>query len=617
MAALREAAGLPANAQPFGGWDGAVGRRLTGHIAGHLLSAASLMYAATGDARFKQLADTLVTELAAVQDAHGDGYIGAQQDAEGTPGKEIFKRLSKGEIRRTSRIPREDLNGMWAPWYVEHKILAGLRDAYRFVDNPAALEVEKKLAGWIEQTLAPLDDEQIQEMLLSEFGGMNEVLVDLYADTGERRWLDLSYKFEHRAFSEPLARGEDTLGNTHGNHSIPKMMGSADRFGYTGRADDLSAADFFWNAVVNHHTFATGGNSAALYGEQFPEADQLAAAIRGAPSNLTNESCNIYNMLKLTRRLFSFRPDPRYADYHERALFNHVLAQINPDNGSMSYHVSVGQGVQHNYQDRQNELNGVFSCCVGTGMESHALHGDGIYYESGNQLWVNFYAPTTAQWASAGAALIMETNLPEGETATLTMRLESPRELTLALRRPFWTTDKFSISVNGEPIAATPPATASTTNSGVSSYVGITRTWKTGDIVRLTIPKTLRMEPAPDDPNLVALMWGPLVLGQDMGPASEGGGRRSGRDAESDPNQPVLVVSTRAVSDWLKPVDGRPGKFRTDGVGRIPAAPEVAAELSFIPLYRLHERRYSVYMNLLTPDEWAQRSAANGAARGR
>ena len=229
MAYYRVRAGLIQKAEPYGGWDGG-GKNLTGHIAGHHLSAVSLMYAATGDVRFKQRADYLVTELKAVQDMNGDGYLSALEG-----GRQKFAEVSKGDIRSGGF----DLNGLWSPWYVLHKTFAGLRDAHRHTGNVTALTVETKFAGWAEKTLAPLDDEQLARMLNTEHGGMNEVLADLYADTGDKRWLKLSYRFEHRAFTDVLKRHQDNLSGKHGNCQIPKLVGSAARFGYTADTSDI------------------------------------------------------------------------------------------------------------------------------------------------------------------------------------------------------------------------------------------------------------------------------------------------------------------------------------------------------------------------------------------
>ncbi len=610
LSALRTAAGLAPRAQPLGGWDSAVGRQLTGHIAGHLLSALSLMYAATGDDRYKKQANHMVSELAAIQTAQGDGYIGAQQDAQRKPEKDIFKQVAAGTLTANY----ESLNGLWSPWYVQHKMFAGLRDAYRHTGNKQALEAEKKLAGWARETLKGLSEAQIQQMLEGEFGGMGEVLVDLYADTGDKQWLELSYKFEHESFIAPLVAGQDKLGNVHGNHNIPTLMGSAVRYQYAGKPQDLAAADFFWKTVVDHHTFATGGDSGAQDGEFFPYADRLAAMIKAAPGAATNESCNVYNMLKLTRVLFSFEPDAAYADFLERATFNHALTQINPANGLMSYHVPVGEGVRKDLQGSPANPNSSFTCCVGTGMENPALYADGMYYEAGDKLWVNFYAPSTVNWAPAGTQLTMDSDMPEGETAKLTLTLKEPKALTLELRRPAWTTAEFEVLVNGEAVALPAvPLEQKGVRLPASTYVEIARTWKTGDHVELTVPKDLRLERTPDDPTLAAVMWGPLVLAADQGtaaPPAQARGRR-GAAAGAPPapnNNPVIVTAARSIAEWLKPAVGKAGEFSVAGAGRTTASPAAAVDVSFVPLYRLHDHTYSVYLNMLTPEAWSQRT---------
>ena len=602
LAYYRQRAGLKAKAEPYGGWDGG-GRNLTGHIAGHYLSAVSLMWAATGDPRFKERADTIVKEFKEVQDKHGDGYLSALEG-----GRECWAAVSKADIRSGGF----DLNGLWAPWYVLHKTYAGLRDAYRYTGNRTALDIEIKFAQWAEGVLAPLTDAQIQRMLNTEFGGMNEVLADLYADTGDTRWLDLSYRFEHRSFIEPLQRHQDILPGKHGNTQVPKLIGSADRFAYAGRTGDILAASYFWDRVVQHHSFATGGHGKDEY---FGQPDQLDDRVDGR----TAETCNVYNMLKLTRRLFSLRPDAHYADFHERALFNHILASIDPEDGRTCYMVPVGRGVRHEYQDMFRS----FTCCVGTGMESHALHGDGIYYESPGKLWVNLYAPSTAEWAAAGVKLRAETDFPEGESATLTLTVASPREFTLAVRRPCWAGDGFTVKVNGQAVSEDViapfrdvPESGRRVAGGPAqrsgSYVDLKRTWKTGDTVELTLPKTLRLEPVPDNPRRVAIMWGPLVLAGDLGPEPQ---RRRGSGERVE--VPVFVAAERPVAEWLKPVADEPGRFRTDGVGRLPDAVDRAGDVDLVPFYRLHRRTYAVYWDLFTEPEWEQKKAEYAAEQQR
>jgi DUF1680 family protein len=578
MAFLRKSAGLVPKAEGYGGWDGA-GRQLTGHIAGHYLSAVSLMWAATGDPRFKERADYLVREMKEVQGKQGDGYIGAQADRDGVDAKVRFQELANGTIRSSGF----DLNGLWSPWYVLHKIYAGLRDAYRLAGNRTALDVEIQFAAWAEGILSRLDAAQIQRMLGTEFGGMNEVMADLYADTGDRRWLALSDKFEHHAIVDPLARREDILAGKHGNTQVPKLLGSLVRYLFTGNEADGTAATFFWDEVALHHSFATGGHGRNEY---FGQPDRLNDMIEGR----TGETCNVYNMIKMARSLFAIQPEIRYADFHERALFNHILGSIDPENGATCYMVPVGQGVSREYQNMSQS----FTCCVGSGMESHAIHGDGIYYESGDRLWVNLYAPSTAEWRAAGVSLAMNTSFPEGVDASLKLTLKSPRGFTLALRRPYWAGQGFTIKVNGK--AVRDP-------SGPGSYVEIRRTWKSGDTVDLVLPKTLRLEALPDNPRRVAFMWGPLVLAGDLGPIQRRG-RGAGGEAGAVPQPaiPVFVAAGQPLADWLKPVAGKPGSFRTEGVGR-------DRDVDFTPFYLLHRRTYGAYWDLFTPEEWKQRAA--------
>jgi uncharacterized protein len=578
LAFYRERAGLEPKAPGYTGWD-ADGRQLTGHIAGHHLSAVSLMWAATGDVRFKERADQIVAELKVVQDANGDGFAGA------LPGvKEAFAEVSKGNIRSANF----DLNGLWSPWYTLHKTYAGLRDAFRHTGNRTALEIEVKFAQWAERYLAPMSAEPIQKMLGTEFGGMNEVMADLAADTGDRRWLDLSYRFQHKAVIEPLQRGDDPLNGLHGNTQVPKLIGSAARYVHAGDTADLAAATTFWTRVVEHHTFATGGHGKDEY---FREPDRLATIVDGR----TAETCNVYNMLKLTRMLFALQPDVRHAEFHERALFNHVLGSMDPTDGATCYMVPVGRGVRREYAD----MGRSFTCCVGTGMENHALHGLGLYYEDGSRLWVNVYAPSTARWAAAGVTLTMDTSFPDGDAATLALQTDAPRSFTLALRRPSWAGEGFAVRLNGKPqaVRATP-----------GSYVEIAREWRTGDTVALTLPKALRVERLSDDPRRAAVLWGPLVLAGDLGSQPRQAEEGDGDGPETASTASPVLVTERPVQDWLKPEPGRPGAFRTTGVG---------ADVVLTPFYTTHRRVYTAYWDLLTPAQNAARLQDIEAERAR
>jgi len=585
LAFYRKRAGLAQKAEGYTGWD-ADGRQLTGHIAGHHLSAVSLMYSATGDARFRQRADYLVSEIKACQDANGDGFAGA------LPGvKEAFAEVSKGNIKAANF----DLNGLWSPWYTLHKTFAGLRDAYRHTGNETALAVAVNFAGWAEKYLAPMDDATIQRMLACEFGGMNEMMADLFADTGDKRWLDLSYKFEHKAVLDPLKHGDDPLSSLHGNTQVPKLVGSASRYAYAGNKDDLTAATVFWDRVVNHHTFATGGHGKDEY---FREPDKLGNITEGR----TAETCNVYNMLKLTRKLFALQPDIRYAEFHERALFNHILGSMDSDDGATCYMVPVGSGVRREYADMHRS----FTCCVGTGMESHALHGLGLYYESGDKLYVNIYAPSTAQWESAGVKLTMETSFPEGETVTLKLDLRESKSFTLALRRPSWAGEGFEARVNDKKVA----------QRLQSGYVEITRTWIPGDEITLTLPKSLRLERLKDHPKKAAVLWGPLVLAGDLGAAPRRGDDGDGDGVRALAPDPVALVTDRPVTEWLKPVAGKPGVFQASGIARTISTQE-PLDVEFSPFFSMHRRTYAAYWELLTPAELTTRARELAAERER
>ncbi|MFO7732225.1 MAG: glycoside hydrolase family 127 protein, partial [Candidatus Aminicenantes bacterium] len=287
----------------------------------------------------------------------------------------------------------------------------------------------------------------------------------------------------------------------------------------------------------------------------------------------------------------------RYADFHERALFNHILGSMDPSDGATCYMVPVGQGVAREYQDMERG----FTCCVGSGMESHALHGDGLYFEHGDTLWVNIYAPSTADWRSRGVKLTMATSFPEGEEAALTIETKKPRSFEIALRRPFWAGEGFAVRVNGAPVDV----------SETLPYVRVRRTWKTGDTIELTLPKTLRLEPLPDNPERAAILWGPLVLAGDLGPMPER--RRRGESgaaaapAAPRPTTPVLVTPETEAASWLKPAEGDPLTFRTEGVGR-------DRDVELVPFYRLHRRTYTVYWDILTPEKWEGRAADLRAA---
>ena len=385
------------------GWEN---ESLAGHSLGHYLSACSMMYQTTGDSRFRERVNYIVDELKFLQDTDGSGYIGAF-----TKGKKIFEdEVAIGDIRSKGF----DLNGIWSPFYTIHKILAGLRDAYRYCGNVKALEVEKHFADWIGRIIAPLNDTQVQDMLRCEYGGINETLADLYADTGDEKYLRLSELFYDRVILDSLKASIDVLAGKHCNTNIPKLIGLSRIYELTGDTTDRKAAEFFWQTVVNHHSYITGGNGNKEY---FGPADSL----RNRLGPETTESCNVYNMLKLTEHLFEWEASALAADFYERALFNHILSSQNPETGNVTYNLSLQMGGFKAFQDPFD-----FTCCIGTGMENHSKYGRNIYYHNDNELYVFQYIASELNWKEKGINLIQKTSYPEEQGTSFEFRCEKP-----------------------------------------------------------------------------------------------------------------------------------------------------------------------------------------------
>lgn len=568
---FRKEAGLAPKAEVYGGWEA---QGVAGHSLGHYLTACAMMYASTGDARFRDRVNYVVDELELCQRADGEGYVAAIPG-----GKKIFREVAAGDIRSKGF----DLNGGWVPWYTMHKVFAGLLDAHHYTANAKALGVAVKLADWADRTTANLTEEQFQRMLACEHGGMNESLAEIYARTGDEKYLRLSGRFRHRAVLDPLARREDRLQGLHANTQIPKLIGLARRHELTGDAGERTAAEFFWNRVVREHSYVIGGNSE---GEHFGPPGKLDARL----GQNTCETCNTYNMLKLTRHLFTWRASAEYADYYERALYNHILASQNPDDGMFCYFVPLKPGARKTYSTPFDS----FWCCVGTGMENHAKYGDAVYFHSDGALWVNLFIPSELRWKERGLTLRQETRYPEEETVRLTFAAARPTALALRLRYPAWAEKGLSVSVNGRPqkIVGSP-----------GSFVEVRRTWRRGDRVELRIPMSLRLEALPDNPHRAAVLYGPNVLAGELNPEDEAG-------VAGLVSVPVLITENRPLATWIKPVAGRPSTFRTAGVGR-------PRDVTLYPFHRMHGKRYSVYWDLFTRQQWAVREAGYRAELAR
>ena len=562
LARFRTEAGLKSKEEMYGGWES---QSLAGHSLGHYLSGCALMYQTSGEKAFLERVNYIVDELEVCQEADGDGYIGAMPD-----GKKIFEdEVAKGNIRSQGF----DLNGLWAPYYTMHKVKAGLRDAYRLCGNHKALIIEANFADWVGSIVKDLNDEQVQKMLHCEHGGMNEVLADLYVDTKKEKYLQLSRVFYHKEILEPLAEGEDILPGNHGNTQIPKLIGLARLYELTGEAKDSSAANFFWERVVNHHSYVTGGHGNHEY---FGAPDTL----RNRLSDETTETCNIYNMLKLSRHLFEWEASAEIADYYERALFNQILSSQNPNDGRVIYNLSLEMGGFKAYQEPE-----WFTCCVGTGMENHSKYAANIYYHNDEALYISQFIASELNWQEKGLKLTQQTNYPEEKGTTISIEAENPTILTVKLRHPYWLEEgKLVVKVNGEEFK---------TSQVPGSFYAITREWKTGDKIEVQMPFKLRLESMPDDPDRIAVMYGPLVMAGDLGEVEN--------PKAQDPDfVPVIMSENRDPNQWLVTSESDINTFKTNGVGH-------PRDFELKPFYKTHNRRYSVYFDLFTQAKWKQR----------
>jgi uncharacterized protein len=573
--------GLETDAEGYAGWerDG-----LGGHTLGHYLSATSMYYAASGDAEILPRIEHIVSEMARIQAERGDGYVGAIPG-----GDELWAKVRARDIQ-TSGFR---LNGVWAPWYTLHKQFAGLLDAYWNTGNKDALQVAKQLADWAIDVTSALDDADWQKMMVCEYGGMNEALANLYGVTGEEKYLVLSRKFHDTAVLHPLAEGIPDLTGLHSNTQIPKIIGVARQYELIGDDSLKSVADFFWQQMVDDHSYVIGGNS---MGEFLDEPGHLNDRLEAT----TAETCNTYNMLRLTRHLFTLEPKARYADYYERALYNHILASQDPDTGMFTYYMSLKPGHFKTYSTPE----GAFWCCVGSGMENHVKYGEAIYFHDDDGLYVNLFSPSELNWKAKGVTVRQETRFPDEGRTRLVISTQKPTQFTLHLRHPLWADQAPVVTVNGKAVA---------TPSNPGSYIELNRTFSDGDVVEMNIQMHLRMESMPDNPNRVAIMYGPIVLGGLLG--TEGmpaGGPFSDSDTafieEPTPDVPVFVPPAGPLENWIKPIAGDPLTFHTVGAGR-------PQDVVLKPFYRIHRERYSIYWDVFDEAGWASEQAAYQAAR--
>jgi uncharacterized protein len=559
---FRVNAGLPTSAKPLGGWE-KPDCELRGHSLGHYLTACSLMYAATGDERLKQRAAEIVKGLAEVQAAlpsqgYKAGYLSAFPE---------------------SFLDRWDDTGkVWAPWYTLHKIMAGLIDDYEICGNQQALDVAVRMAGWVTYRMDRRTPEQIQKSLNNEIGGIGESLANLYAITGNPNQLRTAQAFDHNIIFDPLSQGVDPFDGKHANTQIPKLIAAARLYELTGDPKYRRIAEYGWRRVALDRSFVHGGHSDD---EHFFPVTDFAKHL--GPD--TAETCNTYNMLKLTRHLFAWQPSADLTEFNERALFNHILTAQDPKTGMFVYFATLKPGHFKTYSTPENS----FWCCVGTGMENPARFGESIYFHGADSLYVNLFIASQLTWADKGVVVRQETRFPDEDTVHLTIKAAHPVELALNLRHPRWSAG-MTVALNGKTVDAGSPG----------SYAVVKRTWKDGDRIDIRVPMTLRTEPLPGTRNTVAFLYGPIVLAGELGrqgmeTIDEYAVDQSNYSKLPPPAVPVLVSSNSGkLTAQVIPVEGQPLTFQTKGLGR-------PKDISLIPLFRTNHQRYSVYWDIVPP----------------
>ncbi|WP_224995364.1 glycoside hydrolase family 127 protein [Cesiribacter sp. SM1] len=572
---LREA-GLPPKAKGYGNWE-ATG--LDGHTAGHYLSALSLMYASTGNQQVLERLNYMLGELKRAQDANDRGYIG------GIPGGEaMWQEIASGKIEADNF----SLNQKWVPWYNIHKLYAGLRDAYVYAGSQQAKDMLIKLSDWSLQLVSGLSDQQIQQMLTAEHGGMNEVFADVAAITGDQKYLELARKFSHQKVLQPLLAGQDQLTGMHANTQIPKVIGFKRVAEVANDGAWQDASRFFWETVANNRSVAIGGNSVR---EHFHPADDFTPMItdREGP-----ETCNTYNMLRLSKMLYQTSSDLDYIAFYERGLYNHILSSQHPEGGFVYFTPMRPQHYRVYSQPHQS-----FWCCVGSGLENHAKYGELIYAHTDNELYVNLFIPSQLNWQERGLTLTQQTRFPHEEQTLLTVQKAKAGAFTMKIRYPEWVANgAMKVQVNGKDFNV---------QAAPGTYVSISRKWKKGDRVAVTLPMQTRLEQLPDGSPYYAVMHGPLVMAAKTGTENLEGlfadSSRMGHIASGElyPLQeaPLFVSADKDIVSKIKPVAGKPLTFTAASLIHQPEY----KSLELTPFYNLHEARYMLYWQLVTPRE--------------
>lgn len=460
----------------LGGWE-SLDCDLRGHSAGHLLSAYALMYASTGNSAFKIKADSIVDGLEEVQNALGQsGYLSAFPE-------QLIERCIDGK-------------SVWAPWYTLHKILAGLIDQYTYTGNEKAIRIAIRMGNWAYNKATALDSTSIQKMIRNEYGGINESFYNLYDITGNKKYFRLAELFYKSDNINPLKNKEDRLGTLHANTFIPKVIAEARRYEITGDESSRTAAEYFHWLIDTKYSFATGE-----IGDKEHFFNPLTTSKH--LSGYNGETCCTYNELKLCRHLFEWNPNNTIMDYYERALYNQILGQQDPESGMVCYFTPMLNGAYKLY----STPNDSYWCCVGTGFENHAKYSESIYAHDKKNIYVNLFIASQLHWNEQKISIIQSSDFPNTDNTQLTIEHTSGKTWSLFIRKPHWA-KKFHIYINGK---------LTNSNIDANGYCDINRKWEEGDQVKVTFGMEIKTIICHDDSTLSAIAYGPIILAGEAG----------------------------------------------------------------------------------------------------
>ena len=579
LAPYRKEAGLQPRKPSYPNWDG-----LDGHVGGHYLSALSIN-AATGNEECRKRMEYMISELQLVLDANNQrheawchNYIG------GVPNSaKMWTAFSKGDFG--------PYFGTWAPFYNIHKMYAGLRDAWLYCGNEQAKNLFLKFCDWAVDITRDLNDEQMEKMLGNEHGGMNEVLADAYAITGEQKYLDCARRFSHRMLLVPLENGKDCLDNMHANTQIPKVIGYQRIAELAHDVQYHNASEYFWEIVTRQRSLALGGNSRR---EHFPTKENCIDYINDIDGP---ESCNTYNMLKLTEDLNRVKPNGMYGDFYETAMFNHILSAQHPQHGGYVYFTPARPRHYRNY----SAPNKAMWCCVGTGMEDHGKYGQFVWtHDKGvkaenDALYVNLFVASELNWKDRKMVIRQQTAFPYAETSVVEVA-KGKGTFILKVRKPSWCDD---FTVKGVGFDAD--------SYEENGFVCIKRKWKKGDQVKISMPMHAYIKPMVNVPQYVAIMYGPIMLGMKTGNEdmrsliaddSRFGQYAGGKKLALDKAPILLPKHLDDIAKDLKPIPGKPLHFK------LATHMENAIEGELQPFFEIHDSRYMMYWLALGENDY-------------